>query len=334
MSRALDKGVKEALKNGDHEKVFWSISSALCKEHDDLLEMELLPASHQLPDGTSLLQDGNALAVPKFQLVQAFLVARKKLSTKTSLQESKWRSDIEASNVMLLMDPEHLTAANIRKRIIGDAYDIDQAEAKALLLQEKYFIDSLLTSRLHRHTKSPVLWSHRRWLMGRFIKAGLGVDVVRDLRRVIFISAERHPRNYYAWCHARLLVDMSGCVEPHQLSVLVDDTKKWCFSHHNDISGWEFLQFLLKRCDAELVLDVFSATMKRAASFSWRNESVWIFLRAMATWEVMPQSGRTELREVMSLLRPVQTEAEAARNAERVLDQAARWMELYEPASG
>lgn len=331
MSRALDKGVKEALRNGDHEKVFQSICNALSQEYDDLLEIELLPASHQLADGAALLQDGNAIAVPKLQLVQAFLVARKKLLRDASIQESDWRTTIEALNVVLLMDPEHLTAANTRKRIIEDASYTDKAKATTLLLRERYFIDSLLTSRLHRHTKSPVLWSHRRWLMGRFLEAGLRLDVAWDLKRVIFISAERHPRNYYAWCHARLLVDMAGRLEPDQLSALVDDTKRWCFSHHNDISGWEFLQFLLRRCQADVVLEVFKETMKRVGSFSWRNESVWTFLRTVSTWEIMAQSDRNELRELMIVLRPGKRETEATRDAERVLDQAARWVELYTP---
>lgn len=326
MSRALDKGIKDALKKGDHAKIFHELSGVLSQKHDQLLEIELLPPSHELQGNAVFLQDGNAIAVPKLQLVQAFIVAQQGLK---KLDKTQSFDDPEAllslSGVMLLMDPEHLTAANTRKRILNDVYHRDEDRGQALLLREKYLIDSLLTSRLHRHTKSPTLWSHRRWLCGRLLGVGLSIDMAQELRDVIFVSAERHPRNYYAWCHARLLLDLVGDLD---MDILVEDTKKWCFGHRSDISGWTFLQFLLERCHEDVLLSVFRDTLELVESFRWRNESVWCFLRTVSTWATMKESGRAELHRALALVRGGGEEED---KTVRVFDYTDRWLELHTP---
>ncbi|KAF4119432.1 hypothetical protein GMORB2_4774 [Geosmithia morbida] len=290
MSRALDKGIKEALGHGDHEKVFSEVASALAQRHEHLLEIELLGPSHVLPHDAVYLQDGNALALPKLRLVQAFIAARKKLgygapSSAPNLAESR-EVVMQATAVALLMDAENLTAANTRKRTLAAAA---AAATPDMLQREKYFIDSLLTSRLHRHTKSPTLWSHRRWLLGQLGRAGLPVDAASDLRRVVFVSGERHPRNYYAWCHARHLVDVCWDGSADDMDGLVDDTRRWCLAHHDDVSGWMFLLSLLLGKDREEAKGkaraVFDDTIRLAEGFRWRNESVWYFLRNLAASE-------------------------------------------------
>ncbi|KAM5348664.1 hypothetical protein ACJ41O_008488 [Fusarium nematophilum] len=282
MSRALDQGVKEALRNGDHRLVFEEISGALTQPSEELLEIELLGKSHVHDPTSTLLRDGNAIAIPKLRLVQAFLVARKLFLRHMGDKESVSRDDISRSTaVMLLMDPEHLTAANTRKRLIQTCQESDVDEA---LKAEKHFVDSLLTSRLHRHTKSPTLWNHRRWLLAQFRLHHLDIPVEDDLTSIVMISGERHPRNYYAWCHARYLVNCFVTPSPsprEALSHMIRSTKKWCFAHHDDISGWQFLAFLLGKQPPETSL-VFQETLKLTGSFKWRNESVWYFLRLIA----------------------------------------------------
>lgn len=328
MSRALDRSVKESLKKGDHARAFHELSDVLCQSYDQLLEIELLPPSHEVPGNAVFLQDGNAIAVPKLQLVQAFVLARQKLRELDQAQHCDDPETLLGSlGVMLLMDPENLTAANTRKRILAEVYYADQDKGTALMLREKYFIDSLLTSRLHRHTKSPTLWSHRRWLCGRLCGAGLPIDVAQDLRTVIFISAERHPRNYYAWCHARLLVDLVGDPDPDQLNAFVEDTKKWCFGHHSDISGWTFLQFLLARCPENVLVATFRDTIELTESFRWKNESVWYFLRTLATWGIMKHNKHAELHRVMALVRGGAEDD----NDTNTFNHTIRWLQLYSP---
>lgn len=253
-----------------------------------LLEIELLGKSHPLEPGVNFLQDENAVAIPKLRLVQAFFVARQVIQKHlASTSQSPESEVVAATSVVLLMDPEHLTAANIRKRAVLSGLERGD-EPASILHAEKQFVDSLLTARLHRHTKSPTLWSHRRWLIHRFAISGLDFDVRQDLTRVIFVSAERHPRNYYAWTHARWLVQGASHQHPEAelLAALADDVKEWCFKHHNDISGWMYLSFILLSIEdegarAKHCSSVLADTLGIVKSFRWTNESVWVFLRTM-----------------------------------------------------
>lgn len=284
MSRALDKGVKETLKNGDHAKVFAEISRVLTAPSDELFELELLGKEHIL-DELTFLQDDNAIAIPKIRLVQAFIVARKIFISYTTEHFIGLVDDVlGATAVMLLMDPEHLTAANTRKRLLSKTL-ANNRDNKRWLKLEKHFVDSVLTSRLHRHTKSPNLWNHRRWLMDQFKAQGVDVDVEDDLRRVVMVSGERHPRNYYAWCHARYLVQKfipKSSDSEEAMSRIISDTKNWAFTHHDDISGWQFLRYLLDRQGQDASAVVLE-TLRYAESFKWKNESVWYFLRYIVT---------------------------------------------------
>lgn len=303
MSRALDKGVKEALRNGDHQAVFDEISNALVRPGHGLLEIELLDHSALFDPGVNLLQDDNAIAIAKLRLVQAFVVARKiLLSHLTKKADQPCAELLKATAVILLMDPEFLTAANTRKKILREG--MHQDDLVASLEGERRFVDSLLTSRLHRHTKSPTLWNHRRWLMDQLRARGVDITIEQDVQNVIAIAGERHPRNYYAWCHARYLVN--NIPNPSQgyedaISNVISSVKKWSFSHHDDISGWQFLLFLLQRRPSETSSTI-KETVRLAESFKWRNESVWYFFRYVAASPHATTSDREEVSRVRALL--------------------------------
>lgn len=326
MSRALDENVKEALRNGNHTEVFDQIAAVLTSSPvTDLLEIELLGQSHILDANKAFIQDGSAIAIPKLRLVQAFIIARQIFNKHSRAQNPSLDHDLlRATAVMLMFDPEHLTAANTRKRIIQRKL-ADRKDAESCLLREKHLIDSLLTSRLHRHTKSPTLWSHRRWLIKQITAYGLTVDVEDDLRRIIMVSGERHARNYYAWCHARLLTN-AYVTASESLSIMIIDTKSWCFSHHNDISGWQFLLFLLQRHECD-ILPVFRETLGLVESFKWRNESVWYFLRHVARTSASRDIDAAELVRVKAML--YETASVGSRDRE-TLDQAMRWAGLHQ----
>jgi protein prenyltransferase alpha subunit repeat containing protein 1 len=289
MSRSLDKDVLENLKTEDPTKVYQDIARVLTSlpNNGDLLEIELLGKAHPLEAGVNYLQDENAIAIPKLRLTQAFFVAHRLIQQHLSSQPRAPNSDtLAATAVALLMDPEHLTAANIRKRfVLSQLEEAEQAET--VLRHEKQFLDSLLAARLHRHTKSPTLWNHRRWLLGCCRTSNCTIDLRGDFSSVIMVAAERHPRNYYAWHHARWLTG-SGTfsLDASLLSSIIDDVKDWCFRHHNDISGWTFLSFLLMKIeDTQTQIRkrsaIFSETLRLSESFRWTNESVWVFLRTI-----------------------------------------------------
>lgn len=304
MSRALDEDVKESLKNGDHRAVFDEISTVLTRSSDELLEIEMLGVSHILDPTTIILQDGNAIAVPKLRLVQAFIVARQIFLA--HVQGKRSGSDdviLGATAVILLMDPEYLTAANVRKRLVQKKMQ-DGDDATTSLKNEKHLVDSLLTSRLHRHTKSPTLWNHRRWLMDQFKTEGVEVTAEDDIKTIITTSGERHHRNYYAWCHARYLTNtfiVPSLAHEQALSRTITTIKQWSFGHHDDISGWQFLLFLLQKQQTE-TQPTFHKTLQLAESFKWRNESVWYFLRYVVASTHLTDDDREEFTRVRTVL--------------------------------
>jgi hypothetical protein len=327
MSRALDAKTKAAIQNGDHTEAFRELSGVLARCYDVLFDIELIGPElmMMLPDPKCyFLLDGNTLIIPKLRVVQAFIVAKKLLFKYREDTSSVTREELSASTrVILLMDAEHLTAANTRKRqIIDSGYDLDT------IRRELSFVDSLLKSDLHRHNKSPTLWNHRHWLMAKrlnhYDEEGklttkreydyiLTEDLLeRHFKSVIFLSGERHPKNYYAWAHARQLLLMASEAGRR---ALLPATRDWCWAHRGDISGWAFLVSLPVPVEEQKAVLV--ETMKNARTFRYDNESVWWYFAAMA-------SSPEELAELRTLREKLLPEAEEKDRLH--LDRALKWL--------
>src|ERR1700753_4144206 len=75
----------------------------------------------------------------------------------------------DSSRIILLFDPEHITAANFRKRRIINLRQTSSARLPEAYAQEIHFLNSILTSPLHRQSKSPTLWFHRWWLVDQLL---------------------------------------------------------------------------------------------------------------------------------------------------------------------
>ncbi|RDW60736.1 hypothetical protein BP6252_12119 [Coleophoma cylindrospora] len=312
MSRAVDQDVANSLKSGDPQIVYKDIVAALNSSTSDLMEVELLGKGHLLPEGHNILQDGHSIGVPKLKLVQAFVIARRIFFEGIlHMTEDKLQSLQDASAVMLLMDPENLTAANARKRIVNMYQTrVSSTELEVILNRELLFTDSLLTSPLHRHTKSPTLWNHRRWLLELGQPLGKPRDVQRDLTAVILIAAERHPRNYYAWSHFRWLINSIDAHVPTPTPELTSAVRDWCLRHPGDISGWSALLFCLS-LEKDLPVGVNTRSsicdevLGLASSFNWTHESVWVFLRTMVA------SGEVTEEQQIAFLQAIKTGIEA-----------------------
>ncbi|KAK1750027.1 hypothetical protein QBC47DRAFT_128666 [Echria macrotheca] len=324
MSRALETEVAAALGSGSAEKSYQQISEVfLSPPSGGLLELEILGKSHPFPPNSHVLQDGCAVGVSKLGLVQAFLVARKLLQGHVNGSSPKDdREVLGITAVMLLLDPEHLTAANTRKRLLLKRIS-SGGDAPELLGTEKYFVDSLLTSRLHRHTKSPTLFSHLQWLLRRFSDHGLAVDVLDDLKKVIFVAGERHPRNYYAWNHARFLIRTFSV----ENEVILDAVKKWAFQHHTDVSGWTFLHVLLDRSasDPTVIRAAFDEILKLVVSLHLTNETVWVFLRTLTASGLVDEEEYSRFLDTGKNL----LESSTAFTDQTVLRAALQWSETY-----
>jgi Protein prenyltransferase alpha subunit repeat len=171
-----------------------------------------------------------------------------------------------------------------------DVAETDSKNLSQARTQEMHFLDSILTSPLHRQSKSPTLWFHRWWLVNQLLPLTQEYKALfMSEIQIVIKSAERHANNYYAWQHARRLVSaMLKLKNPDQpLPVSqkeYDLIKTWCLSNPSDISGWTFLGFILRNVpiDHANASSLIQSVMDFAANTGWKKEALWVFLRDVA----------------------------------------------------
>jgi hypothetical protein len=282
-------------------EAYHALSSHLEAHQKQIVEIEILPPAIKPQEGL-LMEDGLNLGIPKKILALAFVEARKIFFGNSSNKDGH-KLAAQATKVILLFESEHLTAANFRKRRLlefkSDNTPAGRLAYRKALKQEFCFLDSILTSPLHRQSKSPTLWHHRLWLLELFLPRA--VETVPEHVRAEFWrtelksvckSGERHPKNYYAWQYARRLVEridgMDATLECAQC------VKDWCCKHPSDTSGWSCLLYLLPKVApvserTALVQKVMDYTLK----LQLENESLWIFIRTIVAHKAL-QHGRAE----------------------------------------
>ena len=267
-----------------HDDIYSQLITALHPPPPIVPEIEILPSSFP----PKILHESAAVGVPKSLLVPLYLQARKTFFSHLSSQGSNtYHAALQATAIILLFDPNHLTAANFRKRHIERFFvrqrttneengygDRDNEDLAAAVRHELRFLESLVTSPLNKHAKSSTLWAQRLWLVQRFFglavgghatdeaiqmtNVGHGVRGFWDKELVIVMKAgERHPRNYYAWQYARQLLSFirtecselveRRCMDREWLRNIVGLVRRWCLMHPRDISGWNFLAFSLEQ---------------------------------------------------------------------------------------
>lgn len=283
------------------------LSSYFSLHDNHIIEIEVLPPSIEPPDGFLLIDEFN-LGIPKKILALAYIEARKQFFKHVNNQDSRSIA-LKASKVMLLFDPEHLTAGNFRKRHLialkAGGSTQDQAVYRKAIKYEFCFLDSILTSPLHRQTKSPNLWYHRLWLLNLLCPSGLDNASKEDRTEFAkkelystFKSGQQHPKNYYAWQYARRLMGKIGAQD-----VALDFAhcvKDWCCKHPSDISGWTFLSHVLLKIEpTREKQDLVRSVVNYAINLRSENESVWVFIRVVLTDGTLEELGRTELIGVL-----------------------------------
>lgn len=272
----------------DLQKLAFETLSKHFQDHEnDILEIEILPPALE-PTDNILLKDGLNLGIPKKILVLAYLEARERFFQCISSNVNSTTAALQATKVILLFDPEHVTAANYRKRRLfrsgsENALQRESTYHKALR-QELCFLNSILMSPLHRQSKSPTLWHHRLCILNPLLFIELA-DATEDQRLSFWRSeldsvcksGEQHPKNYYAWQYARRFVARIESVETK--TILAFQVKGWCCKHPSDISGWSFLLSLMtglgSASQSRLLTEVLSYTVHLHA----QQESLWVFIR-------------------------------------------------------
>jgi protein prenyltransferase alpha subunit repeat containing protein 1 len=210
--------------------------------------------------------DEHVLGIGVRTLAMLFMNVRGDLEKLLMEPLSQWNSSSlwNLTLVCLLATTENLRVINIRKKLI---IGFPQCEPR----EELRILNILFSSPLQKHTKSPMLWQHRRWLWTR-IEAD---PCIEDELRIIFRAAELHPRNYYAWTYARWLVQHYS----FDLVWLADRVYGMCKQHVSDISVWSFLQFVLETNGDIKLTEKYVHLCFDLGTICLGHESMWMFLR-------------------------------------------------------
>ncbi|KAI4287591.1 MAG: hypothetical protein L6R35_003144, partial [Caloplaca aegaea] len=241
--------------------------------------IEILPSSLCPTTTTTILHAGSSIGIPKHILLALFPHARAIFLDARKEEDGDGQDEaaaLDATAVLLLLNPEHLSAANFRKRCLrrrqhDEDEDEDEDAMDIIITREMLYIETLVTSPLYRHAKSPTLWAHRLWVLKTFHRLivlpcndddgddgnekkgdpAAEVFMTRELGMVMK-AGERHAGNYHAWNYAREMLRFltSRAAVERMMAAWVERTHAWCLAHPRDISGWSFLVFLLRHHQA------------------------------------------------------------------------------------
>lgn len=276
-----------------------------------VIEIDILPSQCS----QVIQHESSAIAIPKSLLVQCFLIARKAFFVPdiTSTDTARDQQLLQATDVILLWDPNHVTAANWRKRYLktlhespsslDDPNGINSQNIKVAIERELAYTESLLTSPLTKHTKASTLWAHRVWVISHFADLLLPTKSAEELGElwgaqmaIVLKAGERHPKNYYAWNHLRqlyefLVLKTDSKVDSRLVLCSIEHIHKWCLMHPRDISGWSFMAYSTEmlaaafQADVEVskninnaVVKIYRETEMFVHKYDWTGESMEWFL--------------------------------------------------------
>ncbi|RPB22591.1 hypothetical protein L211DRAFT_839637 [Terfezia boudieri ATCC MYA-4762] len=212
----------------------------------EILPPALIPCAPPITtDPTSsswpLLINHPHLGIPRNSLIQAVIIAREIFFHSSSPincfspEPLRWRK-LLAATVLLVFDPEHLTAANYHREYFSISnHELARLRVPEWSIEAEFtLVEGLLTSPgLDKHSKSPTLWSLRKWLVKRFglrrlrrrssvevfevpVWGEVGGDGKREhedlMKRVQYelglvrMAGSIHARNYHAWQYARFIL--------------------------------------------------------------------------------------------------------------------------------
>lgn len=283
------------------------------------IEIEILPPVLSPTDGRLIVVDGDYVGIPKAVLTAAFLEARERFFHNRGEGDPNPNETLEATAIILLFDPEHITAANYRKRVLlaaaANQNDPNLHGIMNAVWRELVFLNAIQASPLHRQTKCPTLWQHRLWMFTTIVPrvamtgikgiAGGGSLLVRSELANILRAAERHPTNYYAWQHARRLftskymdVALRHDFDRSNWSVFCDQIANWCLGHPSDTSAWSFLLWMLssEECDGITRSWILSKVLDFVERLDWKQEALWNFLRTAIVIDPMANKAQLEAR--------------------------------------
>ncbi|EOA85829.1 hypothetical protein ACJQWK_04168 [Exserohilum turcicum] len=314
-----------------------SLSEYLQKHESEVVSIEILPPGMQPPDGV-LMQDGLALGISKKALALAYVEARGQFfANKQSSDPSTTNQTMRATEIILLFDPEHITAANFRKSVLARL----EAEhglttgntCHKALRRELCFLDSILTSPLHRQSKSPTLWYHRSRVIDALITIELS-NALDDQKAVFWHreldavckSGEQHPKNYHAWQYARRMVQKASSSELN--GQFARHVKAWCYRHPSDISGWSFLLYLMPRLGTSLNQELVSDVLNYAIKLNIESESLWVFIRTALAQDISNANHSETYQRLQAYAEDLRNDKRYSMASETIIG-AIKWVKTH-----
>jgi hypothetical protein len=151
-------------------------------------------------------------------------------------------SDLRAASAMLAVNPDHVTAWNVRKRLLVE--DLREKAASDRARDELKFTAVILC----RGPKSAETWSHRAWVLRT---CGWTAGRAEDELAVGWKAASASACNYYAGVQrGRALAHVTTAALLREGAA----SRQWLQLHVSDCSGWwhhtRVLQRLLAVADA------------------------------------------------------------------------------------
>lgn len=159
-----------------------------------------------------------------------------KLGKAVELDRPKSRQLDNLTRCILIQNPEHAKALNVRKTMILNAIkEFDSEDQGFQVLQEELHFTRLLLG-IASNAKMGSLWHHRKWLYNLIYRTQKGQRKTSSVREnyisnkplridpvqmslaemqeelnLVDICAERYPRNYQAWAYRYWLVRCQLC---------------------------------------------------------------------------------------------------------------------------
>ncbi|KAF7351168.1 hypothetical protein MSAN_01679500 [Mycena sanguinolenta] len=252
----------------------------------------------------------NHLGVPKKILYQLYL------SALDLLKSDNATSQLDASCVIVLANPAHATALNVRKRHIQSGTLSAHAELK--------FSEMVLPSS-RPCSKESIQWAHRRWvgIAGSPLEVPeIPADAIEAEFKLISKCCETYPRNYHAWSHHHFVmqciyVSLRGS-HPADSPFLAlftaefSNLRRWIESHVSDYSAIHQFCSLIARLQF-LDLPQYHSTLAPLADSVVHfehavslikafpnHESLWMYLRATIDLSPSPNADALPASAVAS----------------------------------
>ncbi|GAQ89938.1 Protein prenylyltransferase superfamily protein [Klebsormidium nitens] len=142
---------------------------------------------------------------------------------------------LQATQVIVIVNPEHYTAWNTRKRVLLRSPAPEGAASVELQL-------SALA--LSVHPKSEATWSHRRWVLRNLLQIAKSpqCSVLEKESALAQRCAELRPMNYRAWSHRAWAAQW---MPPGQLRAELQASRVWAEQHVTDNCGLHYRRRLI-----------------------------------------------------------------------------------------